>query len=131
LTGVDVWAPPESEIKDRIKERSLSVVLEHIKAIVEGEREIKVPADGQAFGIKTLYADFKAYCDEIGIQKTYTKGQKAYKDEIEQALGLEYKRHNTTGDEPERIMSFWFEIDDLEKRFQDAVGLKTFKFNIE
>jgi len=86
LTGFDVWALPETDIKDRIKERSMSVVLEHIKDIVEGEREIKIPTDGQAFGIKTLYADFKSYCDEIGIQKVYTKGQKAFRDEIEQAL---------------------------------------------
>jgi len=130
LTGFDAWALPESEIQDKVKKRSMNVVLEHIKAIVEGERTITIPAGGQAFGIKTLYADFKLYCDEIGIQKTYTKGQKAYKDEIEQALALEYKRHDTNEDEPQRIMSFWFEIDDLEKRFQDAVGLKTFKFNI-
>ena len=105
----------------------MSVVLEHIKAIVEGERRIKID-DCQAFGITTLYADFKDYCDEIGIQKTYVKKRRSYQDEIE-ALGLEYKRHNTNEDEPERIMSFWFEIDDLEARFQSAIGLATFKFD--
>lgn len=132
LSKFDAWALPESTLKDKIKERSLGVVLEHIKAIVEGDRKlIQLPAEGQAYGIKTLYADFKNYSDEIGIQKAYVKKQHTYKDEIEQALELEYKRHDTTGDEPERIMSFWFEIKDLEPRFQTAVGLKTFKFNIE
>lgn len=131
LTGFDAWALPESEIKDKVKERSMNVVMEHVKAIVEGERTIKLPAAGQAFGLTTLYADFKNYCDEIGIQKAYVNKRKTYQSEIEQSLELEYKRHDTTDEEPERIMSFWFEIDDLEKRFQTAVGVKTFKFERE
>jgi len=104
----------------------MSSALQHVREICENRRpNVATDLDTFVVGVKDLYADYRNFCSEEGIQAKFVMKQCYYKEKLIEDLGLEYKQHRINGD---RITGFLLDYEELELAFQKALKIKAFAF---
>jgi len=108
----------------------MSSALQHVREICENKREIvaDLAAEPVVLGVKEMYADYREYCSDEGIQSKFQVKQSVYKEKLIEDLGLEYKQHRV---EKGRITGFLLNYEQLDLAFQKALKIKSSIFERE
>jgi hypothetical protein len=107
---------PETKLRMDLKEQSKNTALKHIQEICENKRlQFCTNLVEEVFKVKPLYADYRAYCIESGVQPKFLFKESAYKEKLIDELGLEYKQFGTRGG---RVTGFLLNYEDLNLAYQ-------------
>jgi hypothetical protein len=70
---------PMTQMKEDLKEDSLTTCQQHLRAVCEGKRPFgKITSEGEVIPHKDLFADYRIWCAEEGIQGKFMKIGKNY-----------------------------------------------------
>jgi hypothetical protein len=103
---------PRTKLMEQMKEEGLSELQRYIVEVCNGERE-QLEVEGTSICIpkKVFFDDYRARCEEEGIQKKFVMIAKNFKIELE-SLGFEEKQIRFDESRP---WCFIAEIDEIEK----------------